>query len=169
MSLEHDYFGLIETTSTGGLFWDDNLEVGDQLVDLQLSAEDEDDVHPLGLELAAAMAQNLEAFDSRAREALVGQLSERQSATTVFIDRQVDSRGEDLQSLLDLMVDNSGDIAIDVLKSLQLVRVGLFPANTEGDEAFATFDYSIDPDESDELLIVSFGADGDVIDVQDLQ
>jgi hypothetical protein len=66
------------------------------------------------------------------------------------------------------MVDNSGDIAIDVLKSLQLLRVALHPEHTQGDEPFATFDYAIDPDESDELLVVSFGADGDVIDVEDV-
>jgi hypothetical protein len=168
MSVEHDYFGVVESTSSGGLYWDDTLEVGDQFVELVLSAEDEDLVSATGLDLAAAMAQGLEAFDGRAREALVAQLSERQSATTNFIDRQVDSRGEDLQTLLDLMVDNSGDIAIDVLKSLQPLRVAIHPENTQGDDPFATFDYSIDPDESDELLLVSFGADGDVIDVEDV-
>jgi hypothetical protein len=168
MSVEHDYFGVVDSTSSGGLYWDDTLEVGDQFVDLVLSAEDEDLVSESGLDLAAAMAQGLEAFDGRAREALVAQLSERQSATTTFIDRQVDSKGEDLQTLLDLMVDNSGDIAIDVLKSLQLLRVVIHPEHTQGDDAFATFDYAIDPDESDELLIVSFGADGDVIDVEDV-
>jgi hypothetical protein len=168
MSKEHDYFGIVDSTSSGGLYWDDTLEVGDQFVDLVLTAEDEDLVSESALDLAAAMAQGLEAFDGRAREALVAELSERQSATTTFIDRQVDSRGEDLQTLLDLMVDNSGDIAIDVLKSLQLLRVVLHPENTEGEDAFATFDYAIDPDESDELLVVSFGADGDVMDVEDV-
>jgi hypothetical protein len=168
MSVEHDYFGVVESTDSGGLYWDDTIEVGDQFVELVLSADDEDLVSASGLDLAAAMAQGLEAFDGRAREALVAQLSERQSATTSFIDRQVDSRGEDLQTLLDLMVDNSGDIAIDVLKSLQLLRVAIHPEHTQGDDAFASFDYAIDPDESDELLIVSFGADGDVIDVEDV-
>ncbi|AYG02144.1 DUF2004 domain-containing protein [Gryllotalpicola protaetiae] len=168
MSVEHDYFGIVDSTSSGGLYWDDTLEVGDQFVELVLSAEDEDLVSQNSLDLAAAMAQGLEAFDGLAREALVAQLSERQSATTTFIDRQVDSKGEDLQTLLDLMVDNSGDIAIDVLKSLQLLRVVIHPEHTEGDDPFATFDYAIDPDESDELLVVSFGADGDVIDVEDV-
>lgn len=168
MSVEHDYFGVLDSTAAGGLYWDDSLDVGDQFVELVLTAEDEDLVSAAALDLAAAMAQNLEAFDSRARDALVAQLSERQSATTTFIDRRVDSMGEDLQTLLDLMVDNSGDIAIDVLKSLQLLRVALHPEHTRGDEPFATFDYAIDPDESDELLVVSFGADGDVIDVEDV-
>jgi hypothetical protein len=169
MSVEHDFFGLIEDTASGGLYWDDTIEVGDQFVELVLRADDEDTVSESALDLAAAMVNGLEAFDGRARDALVAELSERRSATTTFIDRQVDSRGEDLQTLLDLMVDNSGDIAIDVLKSLQLVRVTLNPENVGGgDDAFAAFEYSIDPDESDELLIVSFAADGDVIDVEDV-
>ncbi|MFC4242763.1 DUF2004 domain-containing protein [Gryllotalpicola reticulitermitis] len=173
MSVEHEFFGVVESTSGGGLYWDDTIEVGDQFVELALLADDEDLVTDSALDLAAAMVNGLEAFDARARDALVAELSERQSATTTFIDRQVDSRGEDLQTLLGLMVDNSGDIAIDVLKSLQLMRVELRPEaaqlrSSSGDEAFARFDYSIDPDESDELLIVSFGADGDVIDVEDV-
>ena len=173
MSVEHEFFGLVDSTSGGGLYWDDTIEVGDQFVELALLADDEDLVSESALDLAAAMVNGLEAFDARARDALVAELSERQSATTTFIDRQVDSRGEDLQSLLDLMVDNSGDIAIDVLKSLQLLRVELHPeaANIEngsGSEAFARFDYSIDPDESDELLVVSFAADGDVMEIEDI-
>lgn len=166
--MEHDFFGVVEATESGGLYWDDSIEVGDQFVELVLTADDEDLVSATALDLAAAMVQNLEPFDARARDALVAELSERQSATTSFIDRQVDSRGEDLQSLLELMVDNSGDIAIDVLKSLQLVRVALHPDSVGGGDAFAVFDYSIDPDESDELLVVSFAADGDVVDVEDI-
>jgi hypothetical protein len=174
MSVEHDFFGVVESTPSGGLYWDDTIEVGDQFVELALIAEDEDLVSASALDLAAAMVNGLEPFDARARDALVAELSERRSATTRFIDRQVDAAGEDLQSLLDLMVDNSGDIAIDVLKSLQLVRVELHPEAAlseggSGSEAFARFDYSIDPDESDELLVVSFAADGDVMDVEDVQ
>lgn len=169
MSIEHDFFGIVDSTDEGGLRWDDTVEVGDQSVDITLQAEDEDTVSELGLDLAAAMIRGLEPFDGHAREALVAQLSDRQAATTSFVDRQVDNRGEELQTLLDLMVDNSGDIAIDVLKSLQLVRVTLNAENTEGGDAFALFEYSIDPDESDELLIVSFSSDGDVIDVEDVQ
>ena len=67
--------------------------------------------------------------------------------------------------MLDLLVYNSGDIAIDVLRSLQLIRVSLYPERADEEESFAVFDYSISPDDSDALLIVSFDLRGDVVAV----
>jgi len=63
-------------------------------------------------------------------------------------------------------VHNSGDIAIDVLRSLQLLTVVLQVDHADEDEVFATFDYSIAPDESDALLTVSFDVRGDVVAVE---
>jgi hypothetical protein len=74
----------------------------------------------------------------------------------------VDKLGE---SLLDLLVYNSGDIAIDVLRSLQLLTVTVQADQAGEDEAFATFDYSISPDETDAILTVSFDVRGDVVAV----
>jgi len=108
------------------------------------------------------MIHALEGFDARARDALIAQLSERESATTQYVDQNVDDMGE---SLLDLLVHNSGDIAMDVLRSLQLVHVGLYPERDDDGEAFAVFDYSISPDDTDYLLVVSFDIQGDVVAV----
>lgn len=162
MALEHDYFGVIDETSDGGLFWSDTIELGDQAVTLELSADDERHVRESSLDSAAAIVHALEGFDARARDALVAQLGERASVTTSYIDRSVDALGE---SLLDLLVYNSGDIAIDVLRSLQLIRVSLYPERADEEESFAVFDYSISPDDSDALLIVSFDLRGDVVAV----
>ena len=69
-------------------------------------------------------------------------------------------------SLVDLLVYNSGDIAIDVLRSLQLLTVVIQADHADEDEVFATFDYSIAPDETDALLTVSFDVRGDVVSVE---
>ncbi|MDN4615014.1 DUF2004 domain-containing protein [Leifsonia sp. F6_8S_P_1B] len=163
MAIEHDFFGVIDETASGGLAWDDSAELADQTVDVELIADDEKAVPPFALDAAAALLQALEGFDARARDALVAELSSRQSATTSYIDEHVDKLGD---SLVDLLVYNSGDIAIDVLRSLQLLRVVLQPDHSDEDEVFATFDYSIAPDESDSLLTVSFDVRGDVVAVE---
>jgi hypothetical protein len=119
-------------------------------------------VGEFALDSAAALIQALEGFDARARDALIAELSSRQSATTNYIDEHVDKLGE---SLLDLLVYNSGDIAIDVLRSLQLLTVTVQADQAGEDEAFATFDYSISPDETDAILTVSFDVRGDVVAV----
>lgn len=163
MAIEHDFFGLIDETASGGLAWSDTVELADQAVELELLATDESAVGEHALDAAAALIQSLEGFDARARDALVAELSSRQSATTSYIDDHVDRLGE---TLLDLLVYNSGDIAVDVLRSLQLLRVVLQPDNSDEEEVFATFDYSISPDETDAILTVSFDVRGDVVAVE---
>ncbi|GAB3389507.1 hypothetical protein GCM10027568_11840 [Humibacter soli] len=164
MAIEHDYFGVVEEDSTGGLYWSETIEVAEQAVEVDLTAADAADVSETGLDAAAAVINALEGLDARARDALVAELSQRGSVTTQYVDQQVDDMGE---SLLDLLVHNSGDIAMDVLRSLQLMRVSLRPDHTEDDEAFAVFTYSIDPDETDAVLQVSFDDRGDVVSVDD--
>jgi hypothetical protein len=163
MAIEHDFFGIIDETASGGLAWQDTVELGDQAVEIDLQADSESRVTEYALDSAAALLQALEGFDARARDALVAQLSDRASETVNYVDQQVDDMGE---SLLDLLVHNSGDIQVDVLRSLQLMRIGLFPERSDEDDVFATFDYSISPDDTDAILIVSFDIRGDVVAVE---
>ncbi|WP_313545838.1 DUF2004 domain-containing protein [Leifsonia aquatica] len=162
MAIEHDYFGVIDETASGGLAWSDTVEMADQAVEVELLADDETAVTEYALDSAAALIQALEGFDARARDALVAELSSRQSATSTYIDQHVDSLGD---SLVDLLVHNSGDIAVDVLRSLQLLHVVLQPDDAGEDEVFATFDYSISPDDTDAILTVAFDVRGDVVAV----
>jgi hypothetical protein len=164
MAIEHDFFGIVDEDSSGGLYWSETVDVAEQPVQVDLTAPNADEVAESGLDAAAAVIQSLEGLDARARDALIAELSERGSVTTQYIDHQVDDMGE---SLLDLLVHNSGDIAMDVLRSLQLLSVVLHPEATEDDAAFAVFTYSIDPDETDAVLQVSFDDRGDVVGVDD--
>ncbi|WP_349862819.1 DUF2004 domain-containing protein [Leifsonia sp. WHRI 6310E] len=162
MAIEHDYFGVIDETASGGLAWSDTVEMAEQAVEVELLADDETAVTEYALDSAAALIQALEGFDARARDALIAELSSRQSATSTYIDQHVDRMGD---SLVDLLVHNSGDIAVDVLRSLQLLHVVLQPDDAAEDEVFATFDYSISPDDTDAILTVSFDVRGDVVAV----
>lgn len=160
MAIEHDFFGILDDDASGGLYWEDTVELADQAVEVELFANDETSVSEASLDQAATLIRSMEGLDARARDALIAQLSERESVTTRYIDNSVDQLGE---SLLDLLVHNSGDIPMDVLRSLQLVHIVLYPERDGADEAFATFDYSIDPDETDAVLTVGFDDRGDVV------
>lgn len=163
MAIEHDYFGIVADEASGGLYWEDTLELDDQVVGATLFADDQNAVTDAALDAAATIIRSLDGLDARARDALIAQLSVRESVTTQYIDRSVDDLGD---SLLDVLVHNSGDIAMDVLRSLQLVHLTLFPEKSGKDESFARFDYSIDPDETEALLSVSFDVRGDVVAVE---
>ena len=162
MAIEHEYFGIIDETASGGLAWSESADLADQVVEVELLADDESAVPEFAVNAAAALIQALEGFDARARDALIAELSSQASATVGYIDEHVDKLGDDL---VDLLVHNSGDIAVDVLRSLQLLQVVIQPDHSDEEEVFATFDYSISPDDTDALLVVSFDIRGDVVNV----
>ena len=74
MAIEHDYFGIIDDTASGGLAWDDTADLADQSVEIELQADDESAVTEYALDAAAALIQAIEGFDARARDALIAAL-----------------------------------------------------------------------------------------------
>lgn len=162
MIWEHDYFGLVDEHEDGSLGWTDTVTLSSDVVDIVVTA-----AHPpadtvTALDDAAALLQHAEGFDARARDALIAELSVRQSVVVGYIDDHVDLLGDDLT---DFLVYTSGDIAMDVLRSLRLMTVEINLEQHDPEESFACFSYSFAPDESDSLLRVFFDARGDVVDI----
>ena len=162
MAIEHDYFGLLDTGPDGSIFWSENVEFGDQVVTVDLTAPDQDDVSMDALDVAAAMISALEAIDLRARNAMVSELDDRTSEVIEFILQQQAELGDELD---DLLVDVSGDIQIDVIRALQLVSMTILADEHGGNDPFAVLEYGLDPDATDEVLLVNLGSDGDVLSV----
>ncbi|MFT4136121.1 DUF2004 domain-containing protein [Microbacterium sp.] len=162
MAIEHDFFGLLDTGPDGSIFWSENVELGDQVVTVDLTAPDQDDVSTAALDLAAGLITSLEAVDVRARGAMVSELDDRTSEVIEFILQQQDSLGSDLE---DLLVDVSGDLQIDVIRALQLVSLTILADEHGGDDPFAVLEYALDPDATDEVLLVNLGSDGEVMSV----
>ncbi len=159
MAIEHDFFGLLESGPDGSIFWSENVEFGDQSVTVDLTAPDQDDVSIDALDVAAAMVSSLESIDLTARNAMVDQLSDRTSEVTEYILQQQASLGEELD---DLLVDRSGDTHIDVIKALQLMSMTILADEHGGADPFAVLEYALDPDATDEVLLVNLASDGHV-------
>lgn len=161
MTIEHDFFGLLGSDDDGEVYWSDTAELGDESVEVDLSSPDEDSVSVEALDIAAAMIHAIEEVDSQARESLVADLSAEGSVTAKFIDQQVDELGP--EALGNALIWDSGDQQIDFLRSLRLQRVGFHPHHNGNEEHFAVLDYSISPDDSDGLLVVTIDIHGDTI------
>lgn len=159
MAIEHDFFGLLESGPDGSIFWSENVEFGDQTVTVDLTAPDQDDVSQAALDVAAAMVSSLEAIDRTARNAMVNELDDRTSEVTEYILQQQDTLGDDLE---DLLVDISGDVHIDVIRSLQLMSMTILADEHGGSEPFAVLEYALDPDATDDVLLVNLASDGQV-------
>ncbi len=159
MAIEHDFFGLLESGPDGSIFWSENVEFGDQSVTVDLTAPDQDDVSIDALDVAAAMISSLETIDLAARNAMVNELDDRTSEVTEYILQQQATLGEELN---DLLSDPSGDTHIDVIKSLQLMSMTILADEHGGADPFAVLEYALDPDSTDDVLLVNLASDGQV-------
>ncbi|GAA2990882.1 hypothetical protein JOD63_001103 [Microbacterium terrae] len=162
MAIEHDYFGLLESGPDGSIFWSETVELGDQAVTVDLTAPDQDDVSEAALDVAAALISALEDLDLSARNAMVNELSDRTSEVTEYILQQQEALGEEIE---DLLVDISGDTHMDVIRSLQLMSMTILADEHGGADPFAVLEYALDPDATDEVLLVNLGTDGSVLSV----
>ncbi|MFS0867280.1 DUF2004 domain-containing protein [Microbacterium sp. 179-B 1A2 NHS] len=159
MAIEHDYFGLLESGPDGSIFWSEVVDFGDQRVTIDLTAPDQDDVSVASLDVAAAMIATLEAVDMRARNAMVSELDDRTSEVIEYILQQQELLGDDLD---DLLVDVSGDVHMDIIRSLQLMSMTILADEHEGKDPFAVLEYALDPDSTDDVLLVNLDVDGSV-------
>ncbi|GEB47184.1 hypothetical protein QE418_000065 [Microbacterium testaceum] len=159
MAIEHDFFGLLESGPDGSIFWSENVEFGDQSVTVDLTAPDQDDVSAEALDVAASMVSSLEAIDLAARNAMVNELDSRTSEVTEYILQQQATLGEELE---DLLTDVSGDTHIDVIKALQLMSMTILADEHGGADPFAVLEYALDPDATDDVLLVNLASDGSV-------
>ena len=159
MAIEHDYFGLLETGPDGSIFWSENVEFADQIVTVDLTAPDQDDVSAAALDIAASMITALESIDLTARNAMVTELDDRTSEVTEYILQQQDRMGDRLEEYL---VDISGDVHVDVIRSLQLMSMTILADEHGGKDPFAVLEYALDPDATDDVLLVNLASDGHV-------
>ncbi len=160
MAIEHDFFGLLESGPDGSIFWSETVEFGDQSVTVDLTAPDQDDVSQAALDVAAAIVSSLEALDLVAREAMVSELGDRTSEVIEYILQQQDIHGDAIEDLL--VADGSGDVQIDIIKSLQLMSLTILADEHGGTDPFAVLEYALDADATDDVLLVNLDSEGRV-------
>ena len=159
MAIEHDYFGLLESGPDGSIFWSETIDFADQRVTVDLTAPDQDDVSQDALDVAASMISGLEQIDVAARGAMVSELDDRTSEVTEYLLQQQEAFGDDIT---DLLVDVSGDMHIDIIRSLQLVSMTILADEHGGADPFAVLEYALDADATDDVLLVNLTSDGAV-------
>jgi len=135
------------------------IELGDQAVTVDLTAPDQDDVSQAALDVAASMISSLEAIDRTARNAMVSELDDRTSEVIEYILQQQEALGDELT---DLLVDVSGDVQVDVIRSLQLMSMTILADEHGGSDPFAVLEYALDPDSTDDVLLVNLDSEGEV-------
>ncbi len=159
MAIEHDYFGLLSSGPDGSIFWSETVELGDQAVTVDLTAPDQDDVSPDALDIAAALISGLEEVDGTARRGMLAEVDDRASEVTEYILQQQEAYGNELE---DVLVDVSADPAVDIIRSMRLMSMTILADEHGGSEPFAVLEYALDPDNTDDVLLVNLSSDGSV-------
>lgn len=162
MGIEHDYFGVLSSGPDGSIFWSESIELGDQTVTVDLTAPDEDEVSPFALDAAASLISGLESLDSAVRRAMLAEVDDRTSEVTEYIVEQQAIFGDDLHHFL---VDVSGDMAVDIIRSLRLVSMTILADEHGSADPFAVMEYGLDTGEVDDVLLVNLDSDGIVLSV----
>ena len=157
--MEHDYFGLI------GDYWSEDVEYGDQRVEVVLDAE-ADLVSNASLDAAATLVGELELVDDELRGAFVTQLDSSSSPVVRFLATMLDPELEQADEVDAAIGRESGDHQVDALRSMSLVRVDLRPDADEPGDAFAEFEYALAPDDTDERLIAAIDLEREIVDVR---
>ncbi|MFP1602084.1 DUF2004 domain-containing protein [Microbacterium sp. 2216-1] len=162
MAIEHDYFGVLSSGPDGAIFWTERVEFGDQSVTVDLTAPDQDDVSAAALDAAAALIGSIEGLDDVVRRAMLTEVDDRTSEVTEYVLQQQEAYGDELE---DILVDISGDAAVDIIRSLRLSSMTILADEHGGSEPFAVLEYALDADATDDVLLVNLGSDGAVMSV----
>jgi len=159
MAIEHDYFGVLSAGPDGAIFWTERVEFGDQSVTVDLTAPDQDDVSQAALDVAAGLIAGIENLDAVVRRAMLTEVDDRTSEVTEFILQQQEAYGDELE---DVLVDVSGDAAVDIIRSLSLMSMTILADEHGGSDPFAVMEYALDADATDDVLLVNLADDGTV-------
>lgn len=152
--MEHSYFGATPRS------WRRTIAFGGRQVSADLNCDEH--VSSATLDLVVRFVQQPATFDALAREAIAANPALEYSTLLYVQHHLAEFSDGELQRLFGTSVRS--ELSQErVLPSLQMVRIGLYPAN---ENAAAVFDYSLDPAVTNYVLAVLFDASGKVKSIE---
>ncbi len=144
------HFGQLETTQLDE-YYEAEISLKDITVQVDLNF-DSTQIEPARLDIAKRFIEQLPDFDFRNKKYLEQDYAD-ESADTVrtYLEHHLDELGEEeLSALIDYSIKKISPEK-QLLKKLQLVRMGLYP---DSEDQFAIFDYSIGPELTQYLVVI---------------
>lgn len=140
-------------------YHDVDIEFKGQKVQIDLNFEKKK-IEPKRLEIAKWFIENISEFDTKNKRHIEQDFADKDCDTVrTYVEHYMEyfDRSE-LSNFIDF--DNKTiSPENQLIKSLRLVRMGLYP---DSDENFATFDYSISPDTTDQLVVIFTQSNGEM-------
>jgi len=154
--------GAVDFPNNGNGYWQFDLPMRGGDVPVDINVDGEAFTREM-LEEIKDFISDAARFDEIARDAFRAEHAEKPEGTVgTYLSHHAEELGE--KELLKIFgVTDPDDLGIDhLLDALQLKRIGLYP----GSEGYvAVFDYTIDEEATDYILVVEFAQDGEVFGI----
>ncbi|MBV4360286.1 DUF2004 domain-containing protein [Pinibacter aurantiacus] len=131
-------------------------------IDLNFNA---DSIDEKGFNLMKRLLESIESFDRRNKEYIIRNYTEEVGAVRFYVQFHLDEEEMGADELFGI-VDFSNEIEspeIQLVKALQLKRLGLYPHNSA--KQFAIFDYSIGDEISQYLVVILTDENGNINEI----
>jgi len=157
-SLRLPHFGILDTVALDD-YYDTEFEYNKTEVQLQLNFDNKS-IDIQRLETVKHFIDNIRIHDLNNRKRLEKDYEDKDGATVkIYIENELDQLAEDDLAALLGPTTKASDIPRLLLQKLHLVRVGLYPDN---EDQFATFDYSLNPEVTNQLVVLFTDANGNL-------
>ena len=152
------YFGRIDSTSLDE-YYDTEIPFNGNQIQIDLNFENKS-INTERLDLVKEFIENISAYDTKNKKYIEQDYSNEDCDTVrTYVEHYIESFDKDeLSEFIDF--DNKTlTPEIQLMNSLRLVRIGFYP---DSEENFATFDYSINPEIADQLVVIFMGSTGEM-------
>lgn len=138
------------------------IEYKDNELNLDLNF-DESLIEPVVATQIKYILDNIEAYDIQNRLYIDADYAKAKEGSFVndFVNYHLEDIGEEICE--DIAIDlTATDRDEQFIKKLKLVRIGMYPDGKRDNGGFAVFDYSINPEITDQLLVINVDALGNL-------
>lgn len=152
------FFGEIDSTEPEE-YYEANIELNGHTIQLDLNFDEDEPIDTNHLDALAKLLTSLAEVDRENQVYIEKDFNGAGDTVKTYIDHHLENIDEgELKELID-----TGNEAISpqdqMLKALRLVRVGFYPGN---EQDFAVFDYSINPELTQYLVVIFRNEEGEI-------
>lgn len=152
------YFGEINISALEE-YYDAEIELNGSPVSIDINFKNSSIDQALALTIAEFL-ENISGFNKQNKTVIADDFNSEDGEVRNYVTFHIEELGSDFLEQLAIS-HGSSDKEQQLLAKLKLVRIGLYP-DGKYDECFAVFDYTIDRELTDELIVVKTDKDGNL-------
>jgi hypothetical protein len=161
-SFQLNPIGRVDFTSNDENYWEFSLPRANRSIEVDFNL-DEGEMTNSRFNSVKKFVEQSDAFESAARKAIEADFaSDPDNASAMYLSHHAEELSAEERLKYFGSKDASTLTVQHLLRSLHLQRIGLYP---DSEDYVAVFDFSLDPEATQYILVVEFDAAGEVVGV----